>query len=101
MIHGDGLLIPIDVAEEIDEKRWQVVLALGECEILGLVGSKCGWGVVWVLMVARGDCAFGTVRDSELMFPHPRPLPRGGVLGVWRGWFRVRGGRFVWIVDPG
>ena len=34
----------------------------------------------------------GSHRDRELMFPHPRPLPRDGVLGVWRGGFRGRGG---------
>ena len=34
----------------------------------------------------------GSHRDRELMLPHPRPLPRDGVLGVWRGGFRGRGG---------
>jgi hypothetical protein len=51
-----------------------------------------GDGRVGVLVVARGNGALGSVRDSELMFPHPRPLPHGGVLGVWRGGFRGRGG---------
>jgi hypothetical protein len=50
-----------------------------------------GWprsalGDGWLMAVG------GLRRDRELMFPHPRPLPRGGVLGVWRGGFRGRGG---------
>jgi len=38
--------------------------------------------------------AVGGLRgDGKLLFPHPLPLPRGGVLGVWRGGSRGRGGR--------
>ena len=33
--------------------------------------------------------------DGNLMFPHPLPLPRDGVMRVRRGWFRGRGGWFL------
>ncbi len=35
-------------------------------------------------------------RNDNLIFPHPRPLPRDGVVCVGRGWFRGRGG--IWVV---
>ena len=39
--------------------------------------------------------------DDNLLFPHPRPLPRDGVGCVWRGWFRGRGGTWFFFVTLG